>query len=245
LILARLARAIHAQHWFTVVVEVIIVVLGVFLGLQVNNWNEWRQDRALEQEYLVRLYEDMEGSLADYAANHRWDTTRIQTQEFVLEALRAGKLAEEDRETFARGLVHVGSLNPIRRRWGTVEELKSTGKLSVLRDLELRKLIAAAEGDYLRADRIVSDSIAQILLLRVPILRRFDPLSYGGQAQDPVEASFDFDALATDHEFINLFSNLQLLSRQAVSFNDGHMRRIEELRDRLAQILEIDQEDRP
>jgi hypothetical protein len=36
-----------------------------------------------------------------------------------------------------------------------------------------------------------------------------------------------------------------LLSRQAVSFNDGHMQRIAELRDRLAQILEIDQEDRP
>jgi len=245
MILHNLTKSIREQNWFTVAVEIIIVVLGVFLGLQVNNWNEWRQNRALEQEYLVRLYEDMEGSLADYAVNYRWDTTRIETQEFVLEALRAGKLAEEDRETFARGLVYVGWINPIRRRWGTVEELNSTGKLSVLRDLELRTLIAATDGDYLRADRIVRESIAQILLLRVPIFKRFDPLTYGGNGLDPVEASFDFDALAADRQFINLFSNVQVISRQAVSFNDGHMKRIAELRDRLAQVLEIDQKDRP
>jgi hypothetical protein len=240
MILRRLASALRRQDWVTVSVETMIVVLGVFLGLQVNNWNDARADRALEQEYLVRLYDDMNGSLQDYAESEAWDATRIESQELVLNALRNGELADEDRETFARGLIFGGSHNPIRRRWGTVEELKSTGNIAVLRDVELRAMIAATDGDYVRADRVFGASVQQILLLREPLLKRFDPVVYGFLLVDAVEAHFDFDALAADREFINLFAHVQLNSRRAVSFNEGHMQRIAALRDRLAQVLDLE-----
>ena len=42
MILRRLTNAIRRRDWFTVVIETLIVVLGVFLGLQVNNWNVLR-----------------------------------------------------------------------------------------------------------------------------------------------------------------------------------------------------------
>ncbi len=45
-----LTDAFRKQDWFTVFVETMIVVLGVFLGLQVNNWNAARGDRAKEAE---------------------------------------------------------------------------------------------------------------------------------------------------------------------------------------------------
>jgi len=58
-ILRRLASAIRRQDGFTVVIEILIVVLGVFVGLQVNNWNEARQDRRDEHFYLARLQENL------------------------------------------------------------------------------------------------------------------------------------------------------------------------------------------
>jgi len=39
MILHRLAEGVRAQNWFTVIVEVLIVVVGIFLGLQVDDWN--------------------------------------------------------------------------------------------------------------------------------------------------------------------------------------------------------------
>lgn len=45
MILRKLADAIAAQNWFTVVLEVLIVVVGIFIGLQVDDWNEIRKDR--------------------------------------------------------------------------------------------------------------------------------------------------------------------------------------------------------
>ena len=63
MILRRLADGIRNQDWFTVLVEVLIVVVGIFLGLQVDDWNEARKDRAEESTYLARLVDDLDASI--------------------------------------------------------------------------------------------------------------------------------------------------------------------------------------
>ena len=55
----RIAEAFRRQDWFTVFVETMIVVLGVFLGLQVNNWNEARADRLAEREIITAIADDI------------------------------------------------------------------------------------------------------------------------------------------------------------------------------------------
>jgi hypothetical protein len=58
MILRRLTTALRKQDWFTVVIETLIVVFGVFIGLQVNNWNAARVERNSEQVLLLRLQEE-------------------------------------------------------------------------------------------------------------------------------------------------------------------------------------------
>ncbi|MCH2457688.1 MAG: hypothetical protein MK186_06525, partial [Henriciella sp.] len=60
MILRRLAMSIRKQDWFTVLIETLIVVLGVFLGIQVANWNDARIERSMERQYLVRLHGGMQ-----------------------------------------------------------------------------------------------------------------------------------------------------------------------------------------
>lgn len=38
--------------------EILLVVIGILIALQVNNWNESQKDRKLENEYYCRLLED-------------------------------------------------------------------------------------------------------------------------------------------------------------------------------------------
>ena len=65
MILRRLTTALRKQDWFTVVIETLIVVLGVFLGIQLGNWNGARADRELGDQYTIRLVADLEQDLAD------------------------------------------------------------------------------------------------------------------------------------------------------------------------------------
>src|SRR4051812_39978670 len=55
MILRRITEHLKQQHWTAIAIDLGIVVLGVFIGLQVNNWNEARNDRARERIYLERL----------------------------------------------------------------------------------------------------------------------------------------------------------------------------------------------
>ena len=60
MILRRISSAIRRQDWFTVLIEIGIVVIGLLIGLQINNWNEARADRAKEDAFLERMAVDVD-----------------------------------------------------------------------------------------------------------------------------------------------------------------------------------------
>ena len=39
--------------------EIILVVIGILIALQINNWNEWRKERVLEINTLVEIEENL------------------------------------------------------------------------------------------------------------------------------------------------------------------------------------------
>ncbi len=48
MILRRIIAHFRKQEWTAIGLDFLIVVVGVFLGLQVNNWNEAAADRRAE-----------------------------------------------------------------------------------------------------------------------------------------------------------------------------------------------------
>ena len=40
--------------------EVILVVIGILIALQINNWNERKKERAQEQKYLTEIRKNLE-----------------------------------------------------------------------------------------------------------------------------------------------------------------------------------------
>jgi hypothetical protein len=71
MIFRRLALHLKDQNWTAIAIEFVLLVLGVFLGMQVSNWNQQRQQSDLARSYLVRLGNDlgaMQAYLEDMAA---------------------------------------------------------------------------------------------------------------------------------------------------------------------------------
>ena len=56
MILRRISKNLRSQNWFAVAVEFVIVVVGGFMGLQVQDWNESRKERIEEHALLSRLH---------------------------------------------------------------------------------------------------------------------------------------------------------------------------------------------
>lgn len=63
MILRRLSTALRKQDWFTVLIETLIVMFGVFLGIQVANWNGERASHTEYVQALTRLETEIAGNL--------------------------------------------------------------------------------------------------------------------------------------------------------------------------------------
>ena len=63
MLLRRVVEHVKAQNWFAVGIDFLIVVVGVFIGIQVSNWNQQRFENALADSYLVRIEKDLRADI--------------------------------------------------------------------------------------------------------------------------------------------------------------------------------------
>jgi hypothetical protein len=63
-ILSRFANNLLEQNWTAISIEFVLLVLGVFLGIQVANWNEARVERELVRGHLSEIADDLRTHLS-------------------------------------------------------------------------------------------------------------------------------------------------------------------------------------
>ena len=72
MILRRVIAHFKKQEWTAIGLDFLIVIVGVFIGIQVSNWNAEQADKRLGRTYAERLIVDlrkdlsMRGALVDY-----------------------------------------------------------------------------------------------------------------------------------------------------------------------------------
>tara|TARA_R110002094_G_scaffold106534_1_gene105048 strand:+ start:779 stop:1507 length:729 start_codon:yes stop_codon:yes gene_type:complete len=136
MILRRISTAFRKQDWFTVAVETLIVVLGVFLGLQVNNWNAERSLKQQQAQYLEQLESEhavIETTLARHVERYSGsvDATRTMLRHLGREEpVDQGLLVQlaEDIDSYP---IPPGSS-------AALQELISSGKMGLIENRELR-----------------------------------------------------------------------------------------------------------
>ena len=82
--LARIAQRIREHDWFAATIEVAIVVLGIFLGFQLTQWNEARQNRAREVSLMLNVARDLREDVKDMDETLRTAASRMAAIDQVL-----------------------------------------------------------------------------------------------------------------------------------------------------------------
>ena len=141
MILRRLAEAIREQNWSTVLLEVLIVVVGIFIGLQVDDWNRARQDRIDEQKFLARLHEELVDAISVRAFIRE---RRIENREGLRSGLEV-LFGYDDRDSVTD--IECRAIYNSHIKTANIAELPSfstllaTGRLDIIQDEALRAML--------------------------------------------------------------------------------------------------------
>jgi len=140
--LRTIAVRIRQHDWLAVGIELLVVVAGVFIALQVTNWNDDRKEAARGREYLQRLHDDMAQDVANLdAISGFWTRVRDYGEGAVAYA-EQGELVQGSAWKTLLAYYQASQLWPYRKPDVTFQEIQASGDLLLIRNAQLRARIA-------------------------------------------------------------------------------------------------------
>ncbi len=176
--------------------EIMLVMIGILLALQVNNWNEWRKDRITEKRTLEDLVENLELNVTFLNERVKTNLKSDRSSEIIASFLEERLPYNDTLERhFGWGLTieHVGSISSVG-----YETLKNVG-IEIIKNRKLKKEIIflfeeTYKNTHTRIDRIEPSNIEitkvrQGLFMRKPGFK-FEPFDYKSLLEDKIYKSW-------------------------------------------------------
>jgi hypothetical protein len=143
MILRRVIVHFRQQEWTAIAIDFLIVVAGVFVGLQVNNWNEARRQSQDEMTTLVRLHDEAEEVVIYLQRLIGGFRERLAWQETAVAALFDGEGNPVAQAKFDGGLMSLIFYPTIAPRRAVYDELVGAGLANSIADSRVRAAISA------------------------------------------------------------------------------------------------------
>ena len=139
-------------YFFYAIGEILLVVIGILIALQVNNWNEQRKMNLLEVSYYENLLQDLQTDSTEYAFRKRNAGTNIDKMlniidfidnDYDLDGLTMREVMwrgvqYKDTLALVMSLAQAGFLRFPQIYDNTITDLKTTGNLKLLKNSTLK-----------------------------------------------------------------------------------------------------------
>ena len=164
MILRRVIAHFRKQEWTAIGLDFLIVVVGVFIGIQVSNWNDARAERSIADHHLTEIAEDLQAHLGFHDALYGSAVGRIAAVDLIYE--RAFGSALPDKLTISTETLDapptpdipddvrdniMGWVNLVRITVSSrngYESLTSSGHLGLIENRDLARQIQVYYGQY-------------------------------------------------------------------------------------------------
>lgn len=124
--------------------EIVLVVIGILIALQINNWNERRKDKLREQTILIQLEEEYHANLRQLEEKMQLRIKIVQSGFTLLNYMNAPELVQRDSVLFQlSNILFDPTFDPIKN------DLISSGNIRLIRNDKLRQLLSNWSSDVI------------------------------------------------------------------------------------------------
>ena len=152
MLLRRIKVSLKHQDWLAVIIDFLIVVIGVFIGMQVANWNELRQLRTAELQVYQNLKEQISIDAKDIAGQVNFNSFYKSQYTLGIEIIE-----NNDREKIAVLSEIVGQLtaySDFDRPGNVYENMVNSGELRLIKNKQIIKGIISLEESMMYMNRM-------------------------------------------------------------------------------------------
>jgi hypothetical protein len=137
MILRRIIAHFRKQEWTAIGLDFVIVVVGVFLGIQVSNWNEAAASRRAESAYLSQLQGDLQRIEGEVRDQIEFEQFQGRLAGAVFDLVQHDRTADRSRR-IGVALSALTQRRTLRTESPTFVDLQSSGNLEIISNPELR-----------------------------------------------------------------------------------------------------------
>ena len=142
MILRRLSNSLKEQNWTAIAVEFVLLVAGVFLGIQAANWNGQRAEDASAAAYLARVRANLE---TDRQSIGRREVFWRKVTDYGNAAIHYAETGEKVDGSAWKTVLAFYQASQVWQ-WApsdaTYQEMRSSGELGLIRDEALRSSLS-------------------------------------------------------------------------------------------------------
>lgn len=221
--------------------EILLVMIGILLALQVNNWNEERKDRDEVRKYLNSFLSDLTVDSLNYDRMSKYMDDVIEVNNTILNKFKENKpIDEKDFKAAFRTF----TIPPIKGQNSTFNEMQSSGKISLIEDNTLKKKILQYYVDYDFKRKV--EALNNSIITSQPISNKIDINSFIhlniNQIEEVDELNFDFFNRDRENEefeeYVNSTSLRSLMSIANRSVYRSGVKQATELKKEILEFLE-------
>ena len=139
MILRSVTKHVRDQNWFAVFLDLLIVVFGVFIGIQVSNWNEQLAGERQAHVLLKRIHNDLSNDVLAISAELDYQSV---VRNYAMTAVDAMNGVDDvSDEQFVIGAYQATQVNNAWSNRATYNEMVSTGQINLIQDESLKAQI--------------------------------------------------------------------------------------------------------
>lgn len=120
--------------------EILLVVIGILIALNINNWNTNRLNKKIEQEYLTGLRDNISSDIRELERHFRTDTIKLNAYTYLIKEFSSNPMNLND-------TLIIASIYPtLRTNWFEgnnviFDDLKSSGRMNMISSKIIRNQI--------------------------------------------------------------------------------------------------------
>lgn len=189
MLLRRFLKQLKEQPWTAICIEFAIVVVGVFLGLQVQNWNQERAERDAAVIYHGRLIEEIRRNEHNLVTRRDYYREVRKHAERTLAALQQHERSQAELDgKFVVDAYHASQRWLLSVDRGVYDELISSGVMNTVLDPESRTRLTNYYVIFAGILTSVTDDITYRNLVRTHL---------------PIAIQRDIEAVSGDHVVVD------------------------------------------